>query len=349
MRTADSSRSPTGRFSRKRRRPLTLSADGLIKADLLLTNSRLPLIVEPTLEGVNLITWASNNLEFIEKKTLDHGGILFRNFDIGGVPGLEQLATAVAGELLDYSYWSTPRSRVSGKVYTSTEYPANQSIPLHNEMSYARNWPMKIWFHCVQVAWQGGETPLADSRKVLRRVSSRTAERFKQKQVMYVRNYSKGLDLPWQTVFQTNDRLDVERQCRSFGIQFEWRGDDCLRTRQLCQAIATHPKTGDRVWFNQAHLFHCSNLGTELTECLLSIATEEELPRNACYGDGSPIEQSCLDEIREAYLQEEITIPWQQGDVLMLDNMLSSHGRKPFRGPRKVVVVMADSYSSLPK
>jgi hypothetical protein len=47
-----------------------------------------------------------------------------------------------------------------------------------------------------------------------------------------------------------------------------------------------------------------------------------------------------LDEIRKIYQQEAAIFPWQEGDVLMLDNMLAAHGRAPFAGSRKVVVGM---------
>jgi len=46
------------------------------------------------------------------------------------------------------------------------------------------------------------------------------------------------------------------------------------------------------------------------------------------------------------YQQEAVIFPWQAGDILMLDNMLTSHGRKPFVGARKVLVGMAEPFSS---
>lgn len=159
---------------------------------------------------------------------------------------------------------------------------------------------------------------------------------------MYVRNYDDKLDLSWHNVFQTTNKSEVENYCRQAEIEFAWTGEDSLTTRQVCQAVAAHPKTGEMVWFNQAHLFHVSSLKSEIRESLLAAFKEEELPRNAYYGDGSPIETAVLDEIREIYQQEAIIFPWQDGDVLMLDNMLASHGRQPFTGSRKVVVGMAE-------
>jgi alpha-ketoglutarate-dependent taurine dioxygenase len=327
-----------------RRKAVRVSQGSLVRTGLLGAHGRLPLVVEPAVEGVSLSSWLAGHREEVEARLLEHGGLLFRGFPVEGVEDFERVIKAVAGELLEYSYQSTPRSAVSGQIYTSTEYPAAHDIPLHNEMAYARSWPMKIWFYCVTVAAAGGETPIADSRKVFARIAPRVRERFAEKQVMYVRNYDEdGLDLSWSTVFQTSDRTEVEAFCRRAGIEFEWLGRARLRTRQVCQATAAHPRTGEAVWFNQAHLFHVSNLEPAVREALSATYAEEDYPRNAYYGDGSPIEPEALGEVREAYEREAVTFPWQAGDVLMLDNMLAAHGRRPFEGARRVVVGMAQA------
>jgi alpha-ketoglutarate-dependent taurine dioxygenase len=331
------------KFKTTRRQAVKVSTSHLVNVELLQPEQPLPLVIQPAVEGINLVTWAASNRDAIASWLLQHGGLLFRNFNIREVFQFEQFIQTLSGTLLDYSYRSTPRSQVSGKIYTSTEYPANQSISLHNEMAYSLSWPMKIWFCCLKTAEWGGETPIVDSRKVFQRIDSKIKDKFMQKKVIYVRNYSDNLDLSWENVFQKKNKLEVEDYCRSAGIEFEWKdGGKHLRTRQICQAVATHPKTGETVWFNQAHLFHVSSLNPEVRQTLLSTIKEEDLPRNVYYGDGSPIEASVLDEIREIYQQEAVTFPWQEGDVLMLDNMLIAHGRKPFMGSRKVVVGMAE-------
>lgn len=330
-----------------RRQAVSVSQEDLIKFDALAPDQPLPLVVQPAVEGVDLLSWLKNNWRAFEPNLLKHGGILFRGFNIKSVPDFEQLVGAVSGNLLEYSYRSTPRSQVSGRIYTSTEYPADQSIPMHNEMAYTRSWPMKIWFFCVKAAEQGGETPVADSRNVYNRIDPRIRDRFVEKGgVMYVRNYGRGIDLPWQDVFQTNDKAEAEEFCRHAGIEFSWKGDDQLRTRQVCQAVAKHPVTGEMVWFNQAHLFHVTSLQPDVREALLATFKEENLPRNTYYGDGSPIEPEALDEIREVYEQETVAFPWHEGDVMLLDNMLAAHGRKPFSGTRKTVVGMAEPMSA---
>lgn len=331
-------------FISGRRKAVNVSQGNLVTIERLLPDATLPLVVRPTTERVDLMAWASRHRELIEEKLLHAGALLFRDFEVRTARRFEQFIESLSADLLEYSYRSTPRNHVSGKIYTSTEYPADQTIPLHNEMAYSAHWPMKLWFFCAVRAERGGETPIADSRRIFSRVASEVRENFARRGVMYVRNYGAGLDLSWQDVFQTSDRLEVEAFCCRSSIDFEWKSEGRLRTRQVCQATATHPRTREQVWFNQAHLFHVSSLETTMCETLLALAGEELLPRNAYYGDGTPIEPSVLDHIREIYRREAVVFPWQEGDVLMLDNMLTAHGRRPFSGPRKILVGMAESF-----
>ncbi len=327
------------------RRKTVTAAREYVRSEPLLATGPLPLKIEPAVDGVDLTNWAASHRERLEKDLLEYGGILFRGFSISSVEAFEEFVRTVGGPLLDYTYRSTPRSEVSGKIYTSTEYPQDRWIPLHNEMAYSRQWPMKIAFFSVQVAETGGQTPIANSRRIYQRIDPTVRQRFSERGVLYVRNYGDALDLPWQTVFQTSDRGEVEAFCRQADIELEWRSGDRLRTRQVCPAVAHHPVTGDPLWFNQAHLFHVTSLGAEVADSLLATLGEEDLPRNTYYGDGRPLEPEALEEIRTVCREESVLFPWQPWDILLLDNMLTAHGRAPFTGSRKVVVGMAEAQS----
>src|ERR1043165_6947547 len=329
-----------------RRKPINIAQSGQISVRQLRHESSLPLLIKPAAAELNVFDWLSDNREWVKSRLLTHGAILFRDFNLATPEDFEKFISILSTELLDYSYRSTPRTHLSGKVYSSTEYPAHQSIPLHNELAYARSWPMKLGFFCVQRAAQGGQTPIADSRRVYQAIAADIREEFARKGVMYVRNYGEGLDLSWQDVFQTDEKTEVEHFCKQHDIAFTWNDGERLTTRKLCQAVSTHPVTGDKVWFNQAHLFHISSLAPEIRESLRSACSEEQLPRNAFYGDGSRIDDAVLEEIRACYRRETIEFDWQNGDVLIVDNMLTAHGRNPYSGFRKIVVAMAEQFGS---
>lgn len=324
-----------------------ISQDTLIETEQLLPEISIPLVVKPAIAGVDLLEWAASNKEAIEAFLLKHRALLFRNFNLNTTALFNEFVKLTSsGQLLEYRDRSSPRHEVGDKIYTSTDYPAEQSIFLHNEGTYWLTWPLKIYFGCLIAAQQGGETPIADCRKIFQRIHPKIREKFIEKKVLYVRNYNDGFGLTWQTVFQTRDKAVVEEYCRRNAIEFEWKDGDRLRTRQVRQAVAKHPKTDELVWFNHATFFHVSTLEPTLRDALLAEFRESDLPNNTYYGNGSPIEPEVLEELRAAYQQEMVLFPWQQGDLLMLDNMSVTHGRSPFVGTRKVVVGMADPFTN---
>jgi alpha-ketoglutarate-dependent taurine dioxygenase len=291
--------------------------------------------------GVNrsAIRWLDSNGRWLMDTLNSRGAVLVRGFAPIGVDEFEEIATLVGAERPQpYENRSTPRRRVKGNIFTSTEYPPYESIPLHNENSYSSGWPTQILFLCVQPSSVGGETPIADSRRVYSSISPGTRALFESKGVMYVRNYG-VIGLSWQETFQTDQRSTVEEYCRRNDIQWEWAAAGGLRTRQTLPAVRRHPFTGESVWFNQAHLFHISNLG-RLGEDVLEMFGKDQVPRNALFGDGSEIDPTLLEEIRAAYDRHAVPLAWQRNDLVMLDNMLWAHGRRPFTGPRSILVAM---------
>lgn len=306
----------------------------------------LPLVMTPAAEGTELVAYARERRDAIGETLLVAGAILFRGFAVGGAAAFNDVVTAISGEPLEYRERSSPRSQVQGNVYTSTDYPPRYEIFQHNESSYSSAWPLKLFFYCDLPADEGGETPIADGRRIFRRIDAAVVRRFRELGVMYVRNFGQGLGLPWTTVFQTEDRSEVERYCAAAGIRAEWRGQNGLRTRHVRPAIARHPRTGDELWFNHGTFFHVTTLEPTIRDVLASSYAPDELPSNTFYGDGSPIEDDVLDHLRDCYRSETVTFPWRRDDVMLLDNMLTTHGRAPYRGMRRTLVAMAELISA---
>ena len=326
------------------RQKVRLSPAALVRSCYLDPERKLPLVIEPCVNDLDPIAWAETQREFIAHELDQHGALLFRGFDIRSVERFEEFIRVTSSGALPYHERTSPRSQVSGNIYTSTDYPATESIFLHNEQSYNVQFPLKIYFFCVAPATQGGETPIADTRKIFNTIDPDIRDRFSKQGYVYTRNFGNGFGLSWQQSFQTSNKAEVEQYCAQHQITCTWLDDDRLRTTQLRSAIARHPRTGAPAWFNHATFFHISTLNPVMRDFLLSEFAEEDLPNNTYYGDGSPIEPGVMDHLRQAYLREKVVSPWQQFDVLMVDNMLASHAREPFSGDRRVVTGMADPH-----
>lgn len=334
----------------KKRRAIELnsasgSGAGMVKTEFLAPGLQLPLVVRPRLQGLNLPAWAADNSEFVESNLKRYGGILFRGFEMSRQEDFAEFLTAIGLCRMEYIEGATPRTKLGDNIYTSTEYPADQSIALHNELNYVTTWPMKILFFCVTPAQSGGETPIADVRRVFDRIDPEVRGRFMEKGWMLMRNAGEGLSLPWQTTFHAATRDELEEYCRRAQVEFEWKEHDSLRTRQVRPAVARHPQTGEWVWFNHVAFWHVSSLEPAVREALLKVLKEEDLPYNTYYGDGAQIPNDVVAGLRAAYDAETIRFLWEKGDLLLLDNMLVAHGRSTFAGARRILAAMGDPNS----
>ncbi|ACK67014.1 amino acid adenylation domain protein [Rippkaea orientalis PCC 8801] len=323
---------------------VNLSQEVFIKTSFLYPDRTLPLVIKPNFKEMDGIEWAKNNQVLIQEKLQQYGAILFRGFNLNQVSEFEAFTQSICPNLFA-NYGDLPREGISHKVYGSTPYPADKAILFHNESSHLNSWPQKIWFFCVQPSEKGGETPIVDCRKVCQNLDPELRKLFKQKRLMYVRNYIKDFDVSWQDFFQTTDKAKVENYCQQNQIEWQWLSDNGLRTKKVCPAIIEHPITKELVFFNQIQLHHISFLDTDVRQSLLSTFGDEGLPRNVYYGDGSPIEEDVINKITAIYQETSVSFPWQKGDVLMLDNILIAHSRNPYQGKRKIVVAMGEIMS----
>jgi alpha-ketoglutarate-dependent taurine dioxygenase len=303
-----------------------------------------PLVIEAESPSREAAAWCSSRRAWVSEQLARYGALLFRGFQMD-LDRFNAFAQSTCDAIELFSEESSPRSAVSGNIYTSTDYPNRYPIQLHCEYSYASRWPMKLYFGCLTAPEQDGATPIADTREVLRRLSPETIARFRSRGILYRHNYHPQGKVTWEAAFRTTDPAQIERYCTENGIRASWLPGGGLSTSRTQAAILRHPVTGDAVWFNHAFFFNVRALEPiELREVLLH-ESEDDLQTNTYWGDGSPIDPAIIEELRAAYRGATVDIRWQRGDMLLIDNMLAAHGRSPYRGARKVVVIMADGRS----
>ncbi len=293
--------------------------------------------------GPDLARFLAREKGAVETAVYDHGAILFRGFAVTDADAFEMATRAFSLKPFSYIGGGSPRSRISGEVFTSTEYAAEASIGLHNEASYFAELPAFVWFFCKRAPEVAGETPLGDMRKVLARLDPALVERFDERGLLYLNNLhgGGGFGKSWQQTYQSEDRAEVETRLREKGFDFEWSDGGDLRVRMTAPALRTHPVTGKVYWGNQAPTWHPASLPASTATALRRIYREPiNYPKAVFFGDGSTIPDEDILAVAAAQTAEETTFPWQVGDVLLVDNQAIAHGRRPFKGERQIMVAL---------
>ena len=305
----------------------------------------LPLLITPAETGVagpdGLTAWVKTEAARLARLRLRHGALLFRGFGFEALRDFEAFVSAFI-PLQRYVGGASQRTNVEGKVYTSTDMAAHYEISQHHESAYTPEMPAIIGFFCGVPAATGGQTPLADARRVTARLPAELKERFAARGLCYVNNLPDrfGFGKSWQAQFESEDRAKVEATLRESGYEWIWKPDGGLRTLLRCGALLPHPETGEKLWVNQADHWHPSGLRGEVRAKLARVLSEENFPMNVTYGDGAPIDEADLALARQAIHAEMRQFDWQKGDVVVCDNYLVSHGRRSYTGERKVFVAL---------
>jgi hypothetical protein len=272
-----------------------------------------------------------------------HGAVLVRGLDFAQPAEVEAIARAVCQglELLSYEgERATPRTALGGHVYTSTEYKAGESIFVHNECSSRLEWPLCLMFASGVPAATGGCTPLVDMRRVTRELDAGIQAQFAQRGIEYTRNYGGDFGVTLEYAFGAMHQAGIEAYCAARGIACEWLAPQALRTRFRRAAHALHPETGEKLWFNYATFYSRAALDPRLRRMLRGVP-EARRAFSAAWADGEPIADEVFDACRAALDAATYRFEWKRGDFLLLDNMLSGHGRDPFSGERLTYTVMA--------
>ncbi len=299
-----------------------------------------PLILEcqspdATLESVR--EWVAANQDDLEAKAAKHGAILFRGFPLESDLDFDGFIEAFGFPNFKYedSLSNAVRTNRTERVFTANEAPPEVTIFLHHEMAQTPIYPSKLFFFCEHAAETGGATPLCRSDVLFEKMKEEMPEFARQceeKGLLY-RNVMPGADdaksgmgRSWQSTFSVKTKEEAEEVIAKLGYTAEWLDDGCLKaTTPILQAVRDLGD-GRKSFYNQ------------LIAAFKGWKDERNDPAKAItFGDGSPLDPA--DAHRVADLAEEITfdVPWQTGDVALVDNYVTMHGRRTFTGTRKVL------------
>lgn len=319
----------------------------------LLNDSKLPALLQlaNTPQSVReFVERIQASREMIESALCTAGAVLIRGVEIKTPEDFQKSCEAIYPDLRSYTGGDSPRTELADKVFTSTEYASEYEVLLHNELSYAGWSPDRVMFGCLQASETGGETHLADGRLIYQTLDPAVQHRFNDKGITYWQhlrdeNGKPGTGLSWQDTFETINAEDVEAYLEASDMGYEWT-DLGIRTSASHPASMQHPITDEWCWHNQADQWHRlmpsvkDSVGTSEAS-KDATAGRETLGNHASFADGSEIEIDDLQHIRAVNRACETMYSWRNGDLLIIDNVMTMHGRKPFKGERQIVVAMA--------
>src|SRR5262245_7624691 len=285
--------------------------------------------------------WAAEHRDALRAAIAEHGSLVVRGLGLANVAETGAVFRNLGSLMVEREAFA-PRQGYTDGVYSTTNWPPNQPMCMHHELSYALEFPSLMLFACLVSPTTGGATPLADSPTVLRELPPELVERFERVGWLLIRNYNGEIGASIAEGFGTEDRVAVESYCRANMIEFEWRPGGGLQTRQRRSAIIAHPLTSQRCWFNQIAFLNAWTIDPEVRAYLVDVYGEDGLPFNTRFGDGAPIGEDVVQAMNQVYEANTVREPWQAGDLMLVDNIRTAHGREPFSGPREVLVAMAD-------
>jgi len=286
----------------------------------------------------NLMEYLRSHMGFIQQELRTRGGLLIRNCGLEDAKDFRDILKYFQDSqkgCRDYRDGISPRTKVLDGIFTSTEYSSKYNMALHNEMSYNKDPPSKIAFFCETAPPSGtGRTPLASSEEILKKLPDSLVAEYKKKGLSYIVNSpskGKGPGVPWQTMYETTSKAEVDACCNEMNIQTRWNADGSLTTFRNAPSTRKHPQTGREIWFNHSHLFHPTDLPVKTQEALKRIhKTRDRFPKYSMFANGEEIPSKHLDKIRETQKECSMSWDWHKGDLLLLDNFVLCHGRTAY-------------------
>lgn len=315
---------------------------------------RPPLFIEAR-EGAfavpqDAVDWVADHRETLDALILKHGGIVLRGFPLVTSEDFGAVAACFPAYTGNYQGGAAARRSVSKGVYEATQRTGDQTIPIHQEMFYLHDYPPRIAFFSRKVAEKGGETIIADMRGVTREMPDSIRAKLEAMGIENVRNFAaktgsmeqnRLMDKRgWDFAFYTDSEKEVEEVCARQRLRPHWHDDGSLTVFNLEDAFVTHPQTEEKVYRGGVHIAHFFRGSYDNTGQAQALREEQEFPSGAYLGDGSELPEE--EDRAFQQLVDRFTYAWQwhDGDVMILDNLLTGHGRNPFSGDRATEVAL---------
>ena len=325
---------------------------------------QLPLVIQPKNEkqaNINyLLHYLKEENAFLKEHLLHYGAILFRGYHVESAQHFYDVIQACSlGEIFNYDNCAVPRTKIRDGIYTSINCHGAYTVPMHSEKSYDPDFPNHIYFNCLRVAETGGNTPLVDNHKLWLALPHPLREKLKSKGIMYrkfyygegirhkmIRTLGNGLHCKtWMDAFQTSSKRSVEDFITQNGTSYRWTAKgNGLITELVLPAFRHHPISNKEVWFNQSdHRNYYYNSCIDIINHSIQnplvrkiMSHRSLLPYVTLFGDGEPISKRDAEVIHVTIQKNIRSTPWEQGDVIIIDNYACMHGKTPHTGERLV-------------
>ncbi|XP_061359149.1 clavaminate synthase-like protein At3g21360 [Gastrolobium bilobum] len=303
---------------------------------------RFPIVVSPSpppataTAAIPLTQSIKAHKPFLESLLLKSGAVLFRGFPLNTPSHFNDFVEAFGYEELPYVGGAAPRTNVVGRVFTANESPPDQKIPFHHEMAQVPEFPSKLFFFCEVEPGSGGETPIVLSHVVYNRMKDKYpdfVDRLEEHGLLYIRvlgeddNPSSPIGRGWKSTFLTSDKAIAEQRAAKLGMKLEWLEDGGVKTIMgPIPGVKYDEKRQRKIWFNS------------MVAAYIGWEDERNDPVKAVtFGDGQPLHADVVYDCLKILEEESVAIPWQKGDVLLLDNFAVLHSRRSFNPPRRVL------------
>lgn len=285
--------------------------------------------------------WVQENKSAIEETLVKAGAVLFRGFPVDSAESFDQFSAAFGYRNFTYqeSLSNAVRVNFTERVFTANEAPKDVEIFLHHEMAQTPMAPSKLFFFCKSSAVKGGQTPLCRSDKLYEALNEEWPEAmsaFEEFGVKYTTimpaadDSDSGQGRSWKSTLSVDSVEQAETKLADLHYTWEWldNGDLKAITPKLPAVIEFEDES--KSFFNQLIAAYMGWQGVK--------ENHSDFIR---FGDDSEIPKDILELAVKLAPKFTYDLPWQDGDVALVDNYRTMHGRKPFEGERKRQVLVA--------